>query len=336
MAATVALVAMIVSGIGVPAQARRGEIGPSAVWQVADLSVSKRPAGAPWLDGRVLHTASGDVRTLPWTVAGARSRHLRLLGHTPKGWLVRDFSDSSWNVWRVRGPHRHKLSSTGVSEGDVVTMALSTKGTRYAVSDFDGDDSSFVVVRDLTGHKVAQRSFAGDGALLDLSRSRAVIGTTATAVWWFADPEHLGTGSVTELGVDGVTASLAHDSVLVRDGGTDDVGPTSLSAPGTPSWSAPLADPRISPDGSRVIGRNGSQPDWLDLRALSDGHLVSRIEVDHVAGQVPSWDTDHAYVVIGATNGTGDHERLVRCTAAGHCRGQSAVRPRGQISLPPR
>jgi hypothetical protein len=333
-AAALAALALTVAGVAATAEARKG-VGPSKVWHVADLTVSQHPAGVDWLDGRVVHTATGELQALPWTEAAARSRHLRLLGHTPHGWLVKDFGGDTWNVWLSRGGHREKLSSTSVSEGDLVTVALASTGRRYAVSVFDGDAASTVAVHDLHGLTVASHDFVGDGAVLDLSGSRAVISTTDTSLWWYTDPDHAGTGSVTDLGADGAAASLANDALLVRDSFSGQVGKTTLSSPGTPDWWATIADPRISPDGFLVVGRLSHGSDLVDLHAMTNGSLLKRIEVDHLASEAPTWATSQAYVLVGATHASGDRERLVRCTAAGRCRGQSAVRPRDQISVPP-
>lgn len=328
-----ALVATIAAGGALPSQAREG-VTPTVV-RVADLTQSSRPAGVAWLDGRVLHTAAGGTRALPWTRAAARARSLRILGHTPRGWLVKDFSDSAWNVWLVRGDHRERLSSTGVSEGDVVAVTPSTDHHRYAVTDFDGDSTALVVVRNLHGKAVASRTFDGNGAVLDFSGPEAVVGNTATQRWWIDDPEHPGSGSLTDLGADGVAASLEHDLLLVRDSGSGEVGPTSLSSPGVPSWTAPMAGPRISPDGDRIVARTDAHSLVYDVLTTSDGALEVRLQIDFPAPETPLWATDRAFVLLGATHGSGDRERLLRCTVGGHCRGQSHARARDRISVPP-
>jgi hypothetical protein len=329
-AAVAALTAITVGGLGVPAHAAE----PTVV-RIADYRTSAHPAGVAWLDGRVLHTAQGDTRPMPWSRAAAKNRSLRILGHTARGWLLKDFSDSAWNVWLVRGGERTRLSSTDVSEGDLVTIVTSTDHHRYAVSDFDGDATATVSVHNLRGRTLAGRTFAGDGAVLDLSGPEAVVGTTDTQRWLFDDPAHPGDGSVTDLGVDAVGASLSHDLVLVRDSQSGQVGPTSLSDPGTPTWTAAMTDPRFSPAGGRVVSRTQARSQVLEIHRVSDGALLRSFQVRYLAGETPLWADNHRFAFIGSTTGLGDRERLATCTVAGLCSAHSAVRPRDRLSIPP-
>lgn len=322
--------AAIAALIAITSAAGPAEAGASApqVVRVGNLQLSDHPAGIAWLDGRVLHTPSGATIGMPWTARAAKHRSLHIVRHTLRGWLLEDFSNSARHVWLVRDGHRTKLSSTGVSEGDVVSVVTSTDHRRYAVTDYDGDATATVTVRDLRGDVVASRTFDGDGAVLDFSGADAVIGTSGTQRW------SIGDDTVSDLGVDAVGASLAHDVLLVKDG-TGQVGPTSLSSPATPAWTAAMTQPRISPGGGRVVSRPTPGSQDLEVRALLDGSVLRQLQMRFLASEVPVWASNRAFGFIGATTGLGDLERMARCTVAGHCSAYSVVRPRDRISIPP-
>ena len=329
-AATAAVLGLALSGVGTPADA-----GEPQVVRIRDLSTSSHAPGVGWLDGTRLHKPDGSTRSVPWGERAADKRHLRLLGGTAQGWLFKDYSDSRWNVWLLRGSTRTRLSSHGVSEGDVATIVRSGDHQRYAVSVFDGDATSYVTVHDLDGDVIASRGFDGDGAVLDFSGPEAVIGTTGTVVWSIDDPSDPGHGTVTDLGLDANGASIADDVVLARDADTGQVGPTSLSDPGPPAWTATMEKPRISPDGSRVVSRAGTGSSDLEVRRLGTGALVRSFRVRYLAAETPIWVSSRAFVFMGAAGGLGDRERLARCSLTGACAAHSVIRIRDRISVPP-
>src|SRR6476661_7530258 len=125
----IALLAGVTMGPEAGAQARDGVI-PAQQVQVSDLDRAGGPAGVAWLEGRRLHTPMGDTLALPWTTQAAHERSLRILGHRPHTWLVKDFSGDQWNVWAVTAGKRTKLFSVGISEGDVASIVPSRDSRR--------------------------------------------------------------------------------------------------------------------------------------------------------------------------------------------------------------
>ena len=241
-AAIAALTAITIMAGGVAA-------APTQTVRVGDLTVTHEPSGIAWLDGRRLHTPRGDVVRLPWTKKQVRTTHPRILGHRPHAWLVKDFTGDTWNVWAVSGGKRAKLFSVGIADGEEATIVVARDSRRIAVSDFDGSNSALLEVYNGRGDLVASRTFDGDGAVLDFSGPRAVVGTSDTQVW------DIDSDSLTDLGVDASGASIDNNLLLVRDSVSGEVGPTPLNNPGTPAWTARMVEPRITPGGGRLVSR---------------------------------------------------------------------------------
>ncbi|MFT3872221.1 MAG: hypothetical protein QM714_06160 [Nocardioides sp.] len=303
----------------------------STVVKVRSLPMRHRAPDVPWLAGRVLHKADGGATRLPWGKSAALQHSLRLIGRTPRGWLVKGFSGDTWTVWLVSRGKRTLLSTHSVSEGDVVGFRLAEDGQHYAARAYtDGEDGQFVGIFDLTGHRLASRLFDSDGKVLDLSGSQAVIGTTDTVIWDYEDGPD---GTVTDLGVNAAGADLGHDLLFVTDPGTGESGPTSLSMPATPSWTAAMVDPRVSPDGTNVLARTQSRGPDLVVRAVATGLVRHTFQVRWMAYPTPVWGTPRAFVLIGA-NGAASRERVVRCRLNGRCAAPSALVPEGRLSIP--
>ena len=328
-AAALALTAPVLAALRLPAQAVDHEGGRAdVVVRVKDLPTRHRALDVAWLNGSVAHKPGGGTLKLPWAPKAARDRHLRLVGKTAQGWLVKDSDGGAWRVWLARRGERTLISQHGVSEGDIVSIRLSDDRRRYAVSYYSGEEEDNVVsIRDLDGQEIASRLFPNDAAVLDFSGPEAVIGTTATMRW------SLGTDTAVAIGADLEAADLAHDLAFVRTG--DAVGPTSLSDPGDPGWTAPLAEIAASPTGDLVLSRPSTTKRKLTVRDVTTGDVVRSYRVDYLVTYHFTWETDHSFILLGSPGSLGDRQVLVRCTVGGRCAAQSPRTARDSISYAP-
>ena len=306
-------------------------------WRTADarLPIVVRPAElplgstaeVPWLVDNVVHTRSGHRVTMPWTRDGARTHSLRLVGRTSDGWLVKSFGGNTWTLWSVRNGERHRITSRSVSEGEVVNYRLSRNRQRFLVHLFDGDRTTFIDVRNLNNAQVDARDFAGVGEVLAFSGSELIVNVTDTKRWDVAQR------SVESLGVDAAGADIGHGLLFVTDPATGESGPTSLDDPGTPAWTARMAQVELSPGGSRVLSRNARSGNLLTVYNRTTGTVRASFRVRFLASEAPVWESNRSFVFIAAVN---DSETLVRCRINRSCQRISAIRPRDTISLPPR
>jgi hypothetical protein len=298
------------------------------VVRLSQLEHRTHPLELAWLDGHTLHRTDGSTLTLPWSRTAARERSLRLLGKTPEGWLVKDFTGNTWNVWLVRHGARTRLSQHAVSEGDIVHVTLSSDRQRYVVRTYSGDPSENpVTVRDLAGDVLASRLFPNDAEVLAFNGTRAVVGVADTQVW------DVDADEVQPVGRDAFDADLAHDLAFVADPETSEVGPTSLSSPMDPPWSAPMRQITVSPDGDRVLSRVGGSRVFT-VRDTVTGAVEKSFRISYPTGDPVEWESDDAFVIVGSPDGLGDHEVIARCTVAGRCTAASRTRALDTLSLP--
>ncbi|MCB0909236.1 MAG: hypothetical protein KDB63_19190 [Nocardioidaceae bacterium] len=318
---------------------RSTHAGIAEVARVAGAPVVVRPGalhrGSPprvaWLADNVVHTGDGRSATLPWSRAGARRHHVTLLGHTTDGWLVKSFDGGdTWTLWTVKAGKRHEITSASVSEGETVGFVLSGDHQRFLSLRYDGLDTTSMSVRGLDNTQLDSRDFVDNGDVLAFSGHELVVGT-ADAQRWDVDAQ-----SLSPLGVDAVGADLRHGLLFVTDPATADSGPTSLDAPGTPAWTAAMAQPVVSPRGGRALSRERPRGSLLTVRSVATGAVRAAFAVRFLASEAPVWENDRSFVFIAAVGGLGDRETLVRCRVDGTCRRVSPIRPRDTISLPAR
>jgi len=135
--------------------------------------------------------------------------------------------------------------------------------------------------------------------------------------------------------------SLA-DDVLFVPTGDDTYGPTSISAPGTPPWSARFAMLDVSPGGDRVLGVRAGRArgrDVLQVRRISDGTVLRQWTYGSWRGdswaplggreETARFETDSRVVFEVRKDG---RSALVRCRVNGGC--TRASRLGGGVSFP--
>ncbi len=278
-----------------------------------------------WLFENVVHTASGRTVEMPWTRAGARAHSLRLLGRTADGWLVKSFGGNTWTLWSVRDGKRHAITSSSVTEGEVVNYRLSRDRQRFLVQVFDGDRNTSIYVRDLNNVQVDGQGFAGVGEVLAFSGSELVVNVTDTK-HWFVDAQRV------ETLADAVGADIGHGLLFKTDPATGESGPTSLDNPGTPTWTAKMAQVEVTPAGGRVLSRDTRGGQLLTVYSRATGAVRVSFSVRDLASEAPVWESNRSFVFIAVAN---QSEALVRCRINGSCQRISAFRPPDTISLPP-
>jgi hypothetical protein len=287
-------------------------------------------AGVLWLVDNVVHTGTGRTVKMPWTRIGARKHSLRLVGRTDGGWLVKSFDGGdSWTLWSIRDGKRHLVTSSSVSEGEVVDYRLSQNHRRFLIHRFDGDRSTSISVRTLQNTPLDTQEFDGVGDVLAFSGPEVVVGLTDTQRW------NVAARNVEALGVGAAGADLEHDLLFVTDPESGESGPTSLESPASPAWTATMAQTVVSPGGGRVLSRDERGGDRLTVRNRATGAVRVSFAVRFLTSETPVWESNRSFVFIAFVGGLGDRETLVRCRLSGVCQRISPIAPRDTISLPP-
>jgi hypothetical protein len=313
-------------------------IDPVALHRGSDAAID-------FLQDGVIHTASG--RTIPVRVPGAHGRQ-ELLGRTQGGWAV-----ASWLrttavvdvVRRGRAPQRVRRSRTSyfVDGTESLGFRLSRDGAWLLRTVYDRGGSTTRVTDVATGRWLGTgfgdyyTPFDADAGHVVTLSPRGGRGTGV--VDWVP-----GTPIVARIATRAAAADIGRDLLWVGTT-TPDFGPTSLSSPGVPAWSAPIAPIDVSPDGATVVGlRTGRAfqlgPAVLDVRAMADGRLLDSIALDepysadHGAvtrthDQTVRFESDDA-VVLQLASPRG--KVLVRCRVAGAC--ERASDHGGDVSVP--
>ncbi len=308
--------------------------GPTAD---APLPIVVRPTELPrgpaskvrWMFDNVVHTGSGNTVKMPWTPERARDHHLKLLGRTADGWLVKSYANAYFSLWSIRDGERYSITGGGISGGEWIDYRLSRNHQRFFKYFYDGDRTG-ISVRDLNNAQVdAQNFFVVDFDVLAFSGSELIVNVTDTQRW------DVDAHSVDALGVDAAGADIGHGLLFVTDPATGESGPTSLESPGTPPWTAKMAQVGVSPGGGRVLSRDTLGGDLLTVYNRETGAVRVSFSVRFLASEAPIWESNRSFVFIAAVDRSGDRETLVRCRINGSCQRISAIRPRDTISLPP-
>jgi hypothetical protein len=275
-----------------------------------------------WLSLNVVHTPNGHTHRLPWTEKGAADRYLTLQGRSPEGWVVTDYEyGSGATAWLVHGDEERELTSH--SDGnDEFTWMVARDGTALLSRAFtEGSPASIGIIRVSDGTTVDHESFSGRGDAFDFSGPEALLGADEDTVLW-----ELG-GDVTPLGTEAVAGDIRHDVLIVPGAVPGTVGPTTISDPGPPTWSAPLEFVEVSPDGRFLVGRvsggdNGQN--HLEIRRLSDGLVMAAFDIRGIVRVSTQWESPRSIMFIGANSK--EQTALVRCRLDQTCNRATAWR----------
>jgi hypothetical protein len=263
------------------------------------------PPAVTWQAGTTVHTASGKTVALPVGKAGAR---YQVLGKRRGEWIL-VIPGYDAKVLAVKGGKVRTVWKHVYDESDT-HYTLAQGGSLVVEWNFDRAGSTHVAVFDLKGKVVASRSWRGTVRLLDFDGDTMLISTRTKAQLWTVPGKPVTAAPDADFG--DLSADLLFVSVPV-----DSVGPTSLSAPGTPVWSSGSFIPlSLSPDGQYVAGLSYVYRLKLEVRRVSDGTVqpvpAFKAEFDSALG----WEADGDLLVeVRSSSG----RALVRCTVAGAC-----------------
>jgi hypothetical protein len=236
--------------------------------------------------------------------------------------VVTDYEyGSGGNAWVVHGDEKREL--TYFSDGnDEHSWMVARDGTALLSRAFtEGSPASALVTRISDGTTVGYDSFDGRGDLYDFSGPEALLGVDEETVLW--EPG----GDVTPLGTKSIAGDIRHDVLIVPGAVPGTVGPTTISDPGPPTWSAPLEYVEVSPDGRFLVGRvsggdNGQN--HLEIRRLSDGLVVAAFDIRGIVRVSTQWESPRSIMFVGANSR--DQTALVRCRLDETCNRATAWR----------
>jgi hypothetical protein len=254
-----------------------------------------------WMSGRTVHTAHGRAETLPLPASHATS--LRLLGRRHGTWIVFDNYGATVKVLAVKGPRVRTIWRHVVYDPGTV-YALERGGDEIVQWFTDRGDRTSATVFDLRGHHVATRTF-GAGSVLDFADETLVLGFRKTVAW------RPGSAPVPVAG--GASWADAARDVLFVDDADYDTGPTALSAPGVPAWTASFLPRAISPDGAWVAGLSGTR---LVVRSMATGAKAPVSGLRLARQPALAWEPDGT--LLAQVHGPRG-EALARCTTEGVC-----------------
>lgn len=301
-----------------------------------------RDAAIDFMQDGVIHTAGGRTFPIRTPVDGEQRQ---LLGRSSKGWLVAVRRGDVSRVVAVRpGRGAVEVRRTRIAySGAEVSLGwlLARDGEMLVLTAYDRGGSTRSA-RTLDG-----RSLESDDSSAFFTPMDADAGHVATYAEDESSELHVVDWvpgeSRTPVAESAVHVSLRDDLVFTGTGRR--FGPTSISAPGTPPWSAPIRPLAVSPDGETVAGlripESGfDDPAILDVRRMDDGTLLDSIVIGpRITMDNWSVSTDHEQTVRWESNRLlvlqlrsplGDV--LVRCRPGGTCRRASDYG--GNISTP--
>jgi hypothetical protein len=270
----------------------------------ATLPVGDPPA-VTWQSGTTVHTASGKVVTLPFGKAGAG---YQVLGKRGGEWIVvvpgYDARVLAVKGTKVRTVWKH------VYDESATYYTLAKGGSLVAEWNYDRGGATGVAVFGLHGTVVAQRNWGGSVNLLDFSGDTMLISSRKKTQLWTVP------GKPVPAAPGAAFGDLAADLLFLNLPG-DAEGPTSLSAPGTPTWSSTEFLPRaLSADGQYVAGLSYTTTGRFQVRKVSDGSVMPVPQFRYSYGSAVAWEPDGS-VLFEVKRPAG--KVLVRCTMAGAC-----------------
>ena len=263
------------------------------------------PPGVTWQSGTSVHTASGKTVTLPFGKAG---NGYEVLGKRGGEWIV-VIPGYDAKVLAVKGSKVRTVWKHVYDESDT-HYALAKGGSLVVEWNFDRAGSTHVAAFDLKGKVVAQRNWGGTVRLLDFVGDTMLISTNKKTQLWDVSGKPVGVAPDAPFG--DLDADLLFVNVPV-----DSVGPTSLSAPGTPAWSSGTFLPQgLSPDGQYVVGLSYVSSLKLEVRKVSDGSVLPVPAFRATFDSALAWEPDGSLLVEVKSGPT---KALVRCTMTGTC-----------------
>ncbi len=317
-AAAIAVVPMLLLAAPAPGAAgtTTDRAGGEVVVRPRALPKGATPA-ISWLASNVVHTPNGRAHELPWTERRALNRALHLYGRTPSGWVVTDHELGVGSTgWVVAGDTKRALDQDSENNDQHLWM-VARDGSALLKR-----EGPVRVTRISDGATLGDGDFSGSG-VYDFSGPQALLGVDGDTVLW--EPG----GDSAALGTVAVAGDLLHDVLVVPGSTPGTVGPTTISDPGMPVWSAPLEYVEVSPDGRFLLGRvsgGDNAENHLQVRRLSDGQVVAAFDVRNLWRLTTQWEGPRSIIFLAGRTGLGEVKALVRCRLDGTCNRATAWR----------
>ena len=295
------------------------------------VKLSSLPRGPharlPYLVGRDLHLANGTLRTLPFTKAQARD--LVLAGRTAKGWVVGADPSPGYDFVLVKGQRKKFIHRPDADDG-TADWRLNRGRTRLLVAYSDRGDASRFFVHQLDGRRAARVQLNVQIQPLEFANGRMIFSQATRTRRWRAN-----VGFTTLVTQPSALADAPHDLLFTADPQGGGYGPTPLSVPSAPDWSASFLPVDVSPDGTRVAGhqlRSGAPTRRIDVRRVSDGKRLASF--DPGVSTTLRWEDDKHLVWTDYLSGRSSRHALVRCSLAGDCERITALVKRNAFHFP--
>jgi hypothetical protein len=288
--------------------------GPATAGGPVPTHLSHAPLGPPpgvlLMEGRSINRPDGTSQHVP--IPRLSGTYWSLVGPAPGGYLLVNYDNHlHLDLYRLSHGARHLLARTRAIP-EYADVLAADHGRRVAFwSQSNTAEHSVGKVYDARGRLVTQTRVAGSSRMLDFDGDHAVVSGPTTSLWT------AGSAPVQISADHAYLASLRYDLLFVRTA-SGRIGPTSVTAPGTPSWTAPFKPTGLSADGRLVVGDQTGHTDRIQVRRVSDGHVVADLAVrGHVNDEPLVLENDHRLLVEALVAHRG--LSLFRCGFSGHC-----------------
>lgn len=265
-----------------------------------------------WMSGLTIHNSRGfPDQHVSLPQSHAATTYL-LGGIDGGGWVVLDDRGRDTSLYALRNGGPHKFRSIDDTQGGA-SFRLAPDGRSVAEVDAPTTVHTDVYTYGVSGRRVRHRGFRGFWELL--AYDGETVWLTKSRHTWAWTP---GSAPVEVVALGSVAADAEQDLLFTFDDAM--VGPTSLSAPATPTWTLPSSSffpKRVSPDGVYVAGF-GSRRNSLQVRRVSDGSLVSEWSVHLDFDRPLVWDGDRSDRLASVLR-TRRGWAVLRCDVGGDC-----------------
>ncbi|MFC6153675.1 hypothetical protein [Nocardioides yefusunii] len=285
------------------------------------------------VESTVPHLQDGVIRVGPRSLkvsVPVRASGQTLLGRSGKDWVVHTTYRSASHVHAVRRGRAARLVPGGKPKENpslIRSVRLSRGGQLLVWTAESRGGTETTVVRLADGKVFGIAPFNYEDHFptsqpLDAKGNRILVAVGAPYVW---NPT---TARARQLPVGASSGAMMEDDVIFVATGRWSYGPTKISSPGVPAWTARNFEPHdVSPDGRLVLGHqitrsHGRQV--LQLRRMSDGTVLRKWAYGARGGRETTAAFENDTRVVFEVN-RGGASALVRCRVKGGCTRASSL-----------
>jgi hypothetical protein len=301
-------VALTFSGAGPATSA-----APAAARTVT-VHLAHAPMGAPprllLMEGRTINLPDGRQQRVQ--LGKNAGTYWSLVDRGLGGYVLANYDNKlHLDLFTLRHGSRQLLAHTGGTPEEQQVLAAPGGRKVASWSPSQTAEHSLGKVYGSSGKLVARVKVAGDSRMLAFDGHEAVVSGSSTSLWT------LGSTPVTISSDPAVLASLDHDLMFIRTA-VGVTGPTSVSAPAAPAWTASFLPTGLSADGTLVVGDVPGHSARIQVRRVTDGHVVADLAMKLHANSQPLVLEDDHHILVQSL--VGHHGiSLFRCGFGGHC-----------------